>query len=253
MDKGKVYVVHNDWIQDPETGDVPYKIGITQRTVKDRYYGLGLKMPGEFICDFAYEFDKDYEFVEKTLHKRFIQLNVNGEWFNINEDNLEEIKDTCEAAGGILITEIVENEIEEATEGDINPDLAKIVNCWNKSSDMKATGTSSKSRRIQIHGIDRGLHYCFWIRKPQEINILLGCWTKKYPNIDLFLKKYDGYIINNCKFTYVPPTDKERILNKKGSIRTIIPINEIDKIIETMKLLIEQTKDLIIKECLNKP
>jgi hypothetical protein len=83
METGKVYVVHNEWIQDPETGEMPYKIGITKNKVEDRYYGLGLKMPGEFTCDFAYEFVEKFPQVEKSLHSILNKLNVNGEWFNI--------------------------------------------------------------------------------------------------------------------------------------------------------------------------
>jgi len=55
---GKLYVIHNEWIKKPKTGEMPYKIGITKNTVKERYYGLDLKMPGDFECDFAYEFDR---------------------------------------------------------------------------------------------------------------------------------------------------------------------------------------------------
>ncbi|GMO49495.1 MAG: hypothetical protein Ta2B_30570 [Termitinemataceae bacterium] len=48
MDKGILYVVFNKWINNPETQEMPYKIGITRGSVDDRYYGLGLKMPGKF-------------------------------------------------------------------------------------------------------------------------------------------------------------------------------------------------------------
>ena len=251
MESGQVYIVHNDWIQNPETGDIPYKIGITKKAVKNRYYDLGLKMPGEFICDFAYEFSNNYELVEKVLHSMLNQLKVNGEWFNINEEALDGIKNVCEMLGGRLITENVEDEIEEITGGDINPDLEKIVNCWNQSSDMKAVGRSPYWRSIRIPGINTGLHYSFTIRNSQEMSIDLGCWTKMYSNMDIILKEYDGYIVNNCQFIYRPPNNQEKRRDWKGSVRTIILLNEVDKIIETMKLFIEQTKDRIIKECLN--
>ena len=83
---GKLYVVHNEWIKDPETGNVPYKIGITKNTVKHRYYGLGLKMPGEFECDFAYEFDDEglYAKLEKRIHGLLDLQRLNGEWFNVS-------------------------------------------------------------------------------------------------------------------------------------------------------------------------
>jgi hypothetical protein len=57
MDIGILYVVFNKWIKNPDSNEIPYKIGITRGSVEDRYYGLGLKMPGKFETLFAYEFD----------------------------------------------------------------------------------------------------------------------------------------------------------------------------------------------------
>jgi uncharacterized protein YlzI (FlbEa/FlbD family) len=249
MESGKVYVVHNDWIQDPETDEMPYKIGITKNSVNDRYYGLGLKMPGEFICDFAYEFGDNYAKVEKTLHSMLNQLNINGEWFNINEEALDGIKTVCDLAGGKLITKIVEEEIEEATDGRINPFLEKIINKWNETSDMEAVGRSPNWRSIRIPGINTGVHYQFRIRNSKEIIIELGCWTKMYPDIVNLFKEFDELNIKNNIFNYLPLTNKEIKYGWKGKIRTIMPLSDIDGIVEMMKILIEQTKDKIINEC----
>jgi hypothetical protein len=249
MENGKVYVVHNEWIQDPETGEIPYKIGITKSSVDDRYYGLGLKMPGEFICDFAYEFGNNYAKVEKTLHNMLNQLNINGEWFNINEEALEGIKNVCELAGGKLITEIVEEEIEKETYGKINPYLEKIVDKWNNISDMKAAGKSTTRKSIYITGINTGLHYQFDIRNSKEINVEIGCYTKMYPNIVNLFNELDKMNIKNNTFNYVPPSNWYKKNGWKGRLRTIMPLSEIDDIIEVMKTLIEQTKDKIIKIC----
>ncbi|GHT71089.1 hypothetical protein FACS1894110_23620 [Spirochaetia bacterium] len=128
MDSGLVYVVYNEWIRDPVTGKMPYKIGITTGTVDERYYGLGLKMPGEFICYFAYEFDGTYTKVEKTLQNTLNQLNVNGEWFNVNEEALEGIRNVCELAGGKLVTEKIEDEIEMATQTESKDSTQFIFN-----------------------------------------------------------------------------------------------------------------------------
>lgn len=249
MEIGKVYVVHNEWIQDPESGEMPYKIGITKNSVGDRYYGLGLKMPGEFICDFAYEFDDNYAKVEKTLHNMLNQLNINGEWFNINEEALDGIKTVCELAGGKLITEIVEEEIEEETVVEINPDFEKIFTKWNKISDMKAVGRSPNWRSIRIAGINSGVHYQFTIRNSKEINVELVCSTKMYPNFVNLFNELDKMNIKNYVFHYLPLTNKEKFHGWKGKIRTIMPLTDIDDIIEIMKLLIEQTKEKIIKVC----
>jgi hypothetical protein len=114
MGSGIVYVVHNNWIQNPDAkrGCKTYKIGITTESVSKRYYGLGLKMPSEFVCDFAYKFDDEqYIAVEKKLHKILNQLNVGGEWYDLNDDTLEGVHDVCTQNGGKLITDAIEKEI----------------------------------------------------------------------------------------------------------------------------------------------
>jgi len=113
---GLVYVVHNDWIQNPkaEDGCKTYKIGITAGTVEDRYYGLGLKMPSKFVCDFAYEFDDGrYRKVESGLHDIFDAQCKGGEWFELKQSALNKIRSLCEEIGGKLVTSAVQEEIEE--------------------------------------------------------------------------------------------------------------------------------------------
>ena len=249
MGTGKVYVVYNEWIQDPETGKMPYKIGITKNPIKKRFYGLGLKMPGEFVCDFAYEFDQSYEKVEKTLHNMLNQLNVNGEWFNVNEEALEGIKNICEMAGGKLITELVENEIERETGEIKNPDFQILIDRWNEFSKVKAIGKSKKKRFIPISEISNSVYYVFRLRNTKEISIELGCWTKKYPNFDSLLNSYNGIKINGQLFNFPELSKREKDLGYKGKIRTIIPIKEIDIAINTMNALINETKENVIKNC----
>ena len=57
--KGLLYVVYNEWINDPKTSEKAYKIGITKTSVTERYYGLGLVIPGEFETHLAYKIE-DY-------------------------------------------------------------------------------------------------------------------------------------------------------------------------------------------------
>ena len=250
---GKVYVVHNEWIQNPITGKMPYKIGITMSSIKRRYYGLGLKMPGEFVCDFAYEFGEEYSKVEKTLHDMLNQLNVNGEWFNVNESALDGIRNICELAGGKLITEKIIEEIIIETGNEINQDLRKIVDEWNKRLETKATGKSSKWRNILIPGINSGVHYQFRIKNIKEVVIQLGCWTKVYKSFDKLLKSFDGLEINGYLFEYIPPsTQRHKINGWKGKIRATLPKNKINDIVNTMAKFIELTKEKIINECNNK-
>jgi hypothetical protein len=249
METGKVYVVHNDWIQDPETGEMPYKIGITKGNVDDRYYGLGLKMPGEFICDFAYEFDEKYSQVEKTLHNMLNQVNVNGEWFNVNEEALSGIKSICELAGGKLITEKIEIEIGKATGAVINPDFCKIINLWDSVSEMKTTGNALKKRSIRIPQIKEAVYYAFRMKNSKEVAIDLDCWTKKYPNFNKILSFFDGININGYIFTCLPLSDSQKRKGLRGRIRTIILMTNTDDIVDTMKKFIGLTQEKIIMAC----
>jgi len=128
MGSGIVYVVHNNWIKNPDVkkGCKTYKIGKTKNSVRKRYsqmdgkmpnssYELvGLAMPSEFVCDFAYEFDSEqYHEVEKGLQNILDQSRVGGEWFDLNDKALEGIKWVCEKNGGKLITNTVQEKIEE--------------------------------------------------------------------------------------------------------------------------------------------
>ena len=115
MESGILYVVYNEWIVDPETNVMPYKIGITRNSVVDRYYGLGLKMPGKFETLFAYKI-KDCIRAEQAIHTILNKYCVNGEWFNLTQKELDFIQNICEKMDGIIVTEEVENEIQNETE-----------------------------------------------------------------------------------------------------------------------------------------
>jgi len=122
MDTGILYVVFNKWVCDPDTKKIPYKIGITRGSVDDRYYGLGLKMPGKFETLFAYKFD-DCTNAEKTIHSILNRKRINGEWFDIDQENLDHIDKTCKLMGGVLVTDEVESEIETETEEEIGIEI----------------------------------------------------------------------------------------------------------------------------------
>jgi len=110
METGILYVVYNESIRNPETNERLYKIGITKNSVHDRYYGLGLKMPGKFETLFAYRLE-DYAKAETIIHGILKKYRENGEWFNISQKELDHIKSTCELMGGECITELVMQEI----------------------------------------------------------------------------------------------------------------------------------------------
>jgi len=114
MESGILYVVFNNWIRNPVTNELSYKIGITRNSVYDRYYGLGLKMPGKFETLFAYKFE-DCAKAEQIIHGILNKYRENGEWFNIGQRELDHIKSTCELMHGILITDEIKNEIDMET------------------------------------------------------------------------------------------------------------------------------------------
>jgi hypothetical protein len=122
MDSGVLYIVYNKWIIDPETKAMPYKIGITSGSVADRYYGLGLKMPGQFETHFAYKIDK-YTEAEKSIHNILDKYRINGEWFNLSQKELDLVENICETMGGIIVTEEIKYEIHDETEEENDDDF----------------------------------------------------------------------------------------------------------------------------------
>jgi hypothetical protein len=122
MDTGLLYVVINEWIRNPETNEKPYKIGITRKSVDDRYYGLGLKMPGKFKTLFAYEFVNCAK-AEELIHGILNNKRVNGEWFNLNQKELDHIKATCEIMAGKLKTD----EVQDGIDGQVNQGPPKAI------------------------------------------------------------------------------------------------------------------------------
>jgi len=148
MASGWVYVVHNDGIQSPKAKDgcKTYKIGITKKTVSKRYYGLGLKMPGEFFCKFAYRFDNGrYGEVEGMLKNLLNQLNDGGEWFNLNTNALKGVQSVCEACDGVLDTDTIQKQI---TEKDSIPPKYTPAQWANMTQGQKAAAKAHATQEI---------------------------------------------------------------------------------------------------------
>jgi hypothetical protein len=144
--EGILYVVFNESIRNPKTNEIFYKIGITKNSVHDRYYGLGLKMPGKFETLFAYRFE-DYAKVESLIHGIFSKFRENGEWFNLNQKQLDLIKANCEEMGGILENNEFEKEIELSPEiNTISPNID-----INPYKNDKISKINDKCIIIKIH------------------------------------------------------------------------------------------------------
>jgi hypothetical protein len=251
-DVGKVYVVHNEWIQNPEAGEgaTTYKVGMTTATVNWRALQLGVKMPGEFLIDCAYEFDGNkYREVEKTLHKILSRSHVGGEWFDLDDDAYEGVKSVCELAGGKLVTEAAEKKMEEESEGgeqdEVNPVLEKIVSSWNAASDMKVEGKGAQRKRIHINeigGSGRGTTYYFKICADKYIRIGLRCSGRgwRYPAVNNIFQEN----IHLNGFTFGCKQFRGYDL---GTLSIDVPLTtDVNRVVEIMKSLIEATKERVI-------
>jgi hypothetical protein len=247
---GKVYVVHNECIRNTK-GGMPYKVGITQNTVSDRYYGLGLKMPGKFVCDFAYEFGNGYNDIETDLHNILDPLRENGEWFNITGTSLTGIRSICEKAGGVPVTDNVGEDLDDLQDEDgegerlpaaVNPDLEKIVTRWDAVSDMKTVGEGLKRRSIRIPAVN-GVYYRFIIKPPKAVHIDLHCNGSDFIDV---LESFDKIDIKGHVFEYKTWLENKKHL--KANVFTTVPLAKgVDGIVEVMRLLIEATKGKIIE------
>jgi hypothetical protein len=255
---GKVYVVHNDCIRN-KNGGMPYKVGITKNTVPERYYGLGLKMPGEFVCDVAYGFSKDYDKVETVLHNMLDDVHEKGEWYNINSNKLAEVKQVCKLLGGTDVTDDVTEDIIESQEevhdtfdvdpDGINPVLGKIATHWDAASDMKTKGDSPVIRRVYLPTIKQGVCYKFKILSPHELGIQLYCRTNKSHGptlIDVF-SRFDKLSIKERTFDYKQISE---IGWMEATVSTTVPLTmDVADVVEIMKSLIEATKGKIVEAC----
>jgi len=200
--EGLLYVVYNEWIINPKTGKMPYKIGITKKTVDERYYGLGLKMPGTFKTLFAYLFDDCAE-AEVTIQRLYKKYRVNGEWFEISDDQIELLKKNCDNMGGKPATEETQKEILE--------DSQKDYSSYNRrQKDM-----SQYQFNGQIYG------------KGKLVLAVIKSYIKKYPDVtleelqEIFPKRLQGSIgvidtRENAKTRY---KDGRHFINEKEIIK----------------------------------
>jgi hypothetical protein len=266
---GKVYVVHNDCIQLPNSGDsdgvgMLYKVGRTRNKVSDRYYGLDLKMPGKFICDFAYEFgDGKYKRVENALHDTLSRLRENGEWFHLDDKTLDGIQETCDLMGGTLVAEeeevVDESEVRKTTVVE-NPYFKKLLARWKETTKMKTYycrgGRNRWGHLCMIRfgefEVGRGIWYSFWVNNDDEkLYILLLCQSREHPGLLESLRKINGLNIKGYTFAVEKFGGKpgERGCGWLCSTEDFPLTMPVDDVIEVMTLFIEATKDTVIEVC----
>jgi hypothetical protein len=85
-----------------------YKIGYTEKKVKDRILELKTGNPNKFEEIFEYE-SFEAKGIEFALHNFFKHKNVEGEWFSLDEKDVESIPFLCKKIENAI--EIVNNPI----------------------------------------------------------------------------------------------------------------------------------------------
>jgi predicted DNA-binding ArsR family transcriptional regulator len=75
-------------------GKKRYKIGYTRRPVDDRLKELRTGNSADLIVEMVVE-SKWGTKIEAQLHKHYSHLKINGEWFNLKEEDLDKIKEFC--------------------------------------------------------------------------------------------------------------------------------------------------------------
>jgi hypothetical protein len=190
MESGKLYVVFNEWICDPETKEKPYKIGITRNTVEDRYYGLGLKMPGKFETLFAYEI-RDCTKAERAIQDIFNKYCVNGEWFRLKQKDLDMIEEICVKMGGELITSEVEDEIESATEEKNIPSDKESGDNYDETQEIKKIERKISGWFLGTHQYNSRILYAFIKLYEQNNGVVTYGQLKKEANMTTFKGNFD--------------------------------------------------------------
>lgn len=72
--------------------DLGYKIGKTKK-IENRYKIFNVKMPFNWIFTKIFAVpQRDVSKIEKFLHERFQKEKINGEWFQLNEQNIHLIE-----------------------------------------------------------------------------------------------------------------------------------------------------------------
>jgi len=222
MIAGILYVVFNKWICDPNTNEFPYKIGITKSSVEERYYGLGLKMPGEFETEFAYIID-DYVEIEKLIHEMFSKKRVNGEWFNINQDELKLIKEYCEEKGGVLVTDEVRIDIAKETGHSYELEsrlTSKYILRMKKGDKILASDFSVLTKNSKTPGSDNWAGENYMINNSFQKGIN---WIGDYNNpLAVIIKSTGKYFEDNHGKQYAFEAKKGYVNKKIKSNQVLI-------------------------------
>lgn len=71
-----------------------YKIGYTRRSVNERIKEFKTGNASEFKVEWTFESNWSTK-LEAYLHKQFKSKKINGEWFDLNDNDLSDLKRRC--------------------------------------------------------------------------------------------------------------------------------------------------------------
>lgn len=86
----KIYLITTEYF-----GKRVYKIGRTQRPIEKRLNELRTSNANPLEVLFVYQTDWGLQ-VEKRLHRHFNDKRMEGEWFNLDENDVSEIPALCQ-------------------------------------------------------------------------------------------------------------------------------------------------------------
>ena len=78
------------------SGEKVYKIGYTKRNVEQRINELKTGNPISFNIEKVYIADKYGTSIETNLHKHYITKKIKGEWFSLDEKDVEIFEELCD-------------------------------------------------------------------------------------------------------------------------------------------------------------
>ena len=97
----------NIYLISSEINDIKlYKIGITRRSIEKRIKEFQTGSVSEFIIVDSFKSKWAFK-IESTLHKFHKTKRVKGEWFDLNENDIDGFKSMCEMLHSNF--EIIEN------------------------------------------------------------------------------------------------------------------------------------------------
>ena len=73
-----------------------YKIGYTRRKVEKRIKELKTANPYDFDIVKIFEADKYGSSIERNLHQHFRSKKIDGEWFSLSEEDVNEFESLCQ-------------------------------------------------------------------------------------------------------------------------------------------------------------